>query len=133
MTFISFITILTPPTAQVARPSSQHPYKVQDVYEAANFILQEASAIQSIYMPPTMPVTYDQPSTVPATEISIKKEDLASLFVEFTKTLVGTVNHNQIQQSDHECKCCTDSILSYVQWPALIKCLHYSIGIYQSR
>ena len=46
-------------------------------------------------MLPAAPVTYNQPSPVLATEITIKKEDLASLFAEFTKTLIGMLNQNQ--------------------------------------
>ena len=46
-------------------------------------------------MPPATSVTYNQPAPAPTTEMTIKKEDLASLFAEFTKTLIGTLNQNQ--------------------------------------
>ena len=79
--------------------SDQHPsipYKVQDVYKAANLILQGASATQSVYMPPAAPVTYNQPAPAPATKMTIKKEDLASLLAEFTKRN-WTTNMNVVQ------------------------------------
>ena len=69
------------------------PYEVQDVYDAARFILQGATtSAQTFYTPHAAPIIQSVQQPVP--DAHIKKEDLASLFSEFTKTLVGALSQN---------------------------------------
>lgn len=75
------------------------PYKVQDVYNAARFVLQGSTQtfynqVTAVTNPPL-----SQPNIVTTAEPAIKKEDLASFFTEFTKTIVGVLNQNQGQNN----------------------------------
>ena len=69
------------------------PYKVKDVYDAVQFILQ-AGAMAQTYLPsiPSAPYQF-QPSTIKS-EPSPKPEDLGSLFKEFTKTVLEALNQS---------------------------------------
>ena len=75
------------------------PHTVQDVYEAARFILQSADTASQNYfapLPPGVnpPFVPDGAVSIAKREPSIKKEDLGSLFTEFTKTIVEAINQN---------------------------------------
>jgi hypothetical protein len=66
------------------------PYKIEHVYEAAQFILQSSPAIgyQAPNVANTSPV-----DTTP--EHGIKKEDLGTLFTEFGKTIIEEIKSNK--------------------------------------
>jgi hypothetical protein len=73
------------------------PHTVQDVYEAARFILQSATTAPQNYFSPTPsnvnpPFVPDGVVSMAKREPSVKKEDLSSLFTEFTKTIVEAIN-----------------------------------------
>jgi hypothetical protein len=75
------------------------PHTVQDVYEAARFILQGATTAPQNYFSPTPPGV--NPSFVPDGVVSmakrdpsVKQEDLGSFLSEFTKTIVEAINNN---------------------------------------
>ena len=75
------------------------PHTVQDVYEAARFILQSATTAPQNYFSPTPsnvnpPFVPDGVVSIAKRESSVKKEDLSSLFTEFTKTIVEAINQN---------------------------------------
>ena len=75
------------------------PHTVQDVYEAARFILQSATTAPQNYFSPTPtnvnpPFVPDGVVSIAKREPSVKKEDLNSLFTEFTKTIVEAINQN---------------------------------------
>ena len=78
------------------------PHTVKEVYEAARFILQSAATAPQNYFAPTPPDV--NPPFVPngavsiakreSTTPAIKKEDLGTLFSEFTKTIVDAIQSN---------------------------------------
>jgi len=75
------------------------PHTVQDVYEAARFILQSATTAPQNYFAPVPsnvnpPFVPDGSVSIAKREPSVKKEDLGSLFTEFTKTIVEAINQN---------------------------------------
>ena len=75
------------------------PHTVQDVYEAARFILQSATTAPQNYFAPTPsnvnpPFVPDGVVSIAKKEPSVKQEDLSSLFTEFTKTIVEAINQN---------------------------------------
>ena len=75
------------------------PHTVKDVYEAARFILQSATTAPQNYFAPTPPnvnppFVPDGAVSIAKREPSVKKEDLGSLFTEFTKTIVEAINSN---------------------------------------
>ena len=76
------------------------PYEVQDVYEAARFILQGSTIANQVYQAAVAPApstALTQPNSVTSSDSSIKKEEITSLLSEITKTLVGLVNQAQNQ------------------------------------
>jgi hypothetical protein len=75
------------------------PHTVQDVYEAARFILQSATTAPQNYFSPTPsnvnpPFVPDGVVSIAKREPSVKQEDLSSLFTEFTKTIVEAINQS---------------------------------------
>lgn len=75
------------------------PYAVKDVYEAARFILQSAHTAPRKYFEPTAPdanppFVPDGVVSIMKREPSVKKEDLTSLFSEFTKTIVDAIQQS---------------------------------------
>jgi hypothetical protein len=75
------------------------PHKVQDVYEAARFILQSATTAPQNYFAPTPPnvnppFVPDGAVSIAKREPSIKQEDFGSLLSEFTKSIVEAINQN---------------------------------------
>lgn len=73
------------------------PHSVKDVYEAARFILQSATTAPQNYfapLPPNVnpPFVPDGVVSIAKKEPTVKTEDLASLFSEFTKTIVEALN-----------------------------------------
>ena len=71
------------------------PYEVQDVYDAARFILQGSSVTSQSYQSSPASTQFGQSQAAASAEPTIKKEDLASLLSEFTKTIVGAMSQNQ--------------------------------------
>ena len=75
------------------------PHTVKEVYEAARFILQSATTAPQNYFAP-VPSTVNPPFvpdgsvSIAKREPSVKKEDIGSLFTEFTKTIVEAINQN---------------------------------------
>ena len=75
------------------------PHTIQAVYEAARFILQSAATAPQNYFAPTPhnvnpPFVPDGVVSIAKREPSVKKEDLGSLFAEFTKTITEAINQN---------------------------------------
>jgi len=75
------------------------PHTIQDVYEAARFILQSATTAPQNYFAPTPPnvnppFVPDGTVSIAKREPSIKQEDFGSLFTEFTKTVMDAINQN---------------------------------------
>ena len=75
------------------------PHTVQDVYEAARFILQSATTAPQNYFSPTPPnvnppFVPDGVVSIAKRDPSVKKEDLSSMFTEFTKTIVEAISQN---------------------------------------
>jgi hypothetical protein len=66
------------------------PYKIEHVYEAAQFILQSSPAIgfQALNVANTS-------LAEPTPEPGIKKEDLGALFAEFSKTIIKAIKSNK--------------------------------------
>jgi hypothetical protein len=81
------------------------PHTVQEVYEAARFILQSATTAPQNYFAP-VPSTVNPPFvpdgavSIAKREPSVKKEDIGSLFTEFTKTIVEAINQNNRGRSN---------------------------------
>ena len=72
------------------------PHTVKDVYEAARFILQSATTAPQNYFAPTPPdvnppFVPDGTVSIAKREPAVKKEDLGTLFSEFTKTIVEAI------------------------------------------
>lgn len=79
------------------------PHTVKEVYEAARFLLQSANTAPQNFFAPTPPnvnppFVPDGAVSIAKREPSIKKEDLGSLFSEFTKTILDALSH---KQGDH--------------------------------
>ena len=75
------------------------PHTVKDVYEAARFILQSATTAPQNYFAPTPPdvnppFVPDGTVSIAKREPTVKKEDLGTLFSEFTKTIVEAIQSN---------------------------------------
>ena len=75
------------------------PHTVKDVYEAACFILQSATTAPQNYFAPTPPdvnppFVPDGTVSIAKREPAVKKEDLGTLFSEFTKTIVEAIQSN---------------------------------------
>jgi Aspartyl protease len=67
------------------------PYKIEDVYEAARFVLQGASV--NAYVPATStPIPASAPSTSPSSSDYIKTETFTSMMAEFTKTMTEALS-----------------------------------------
>ena len=82
------------------------PHTVQEVYEAARFILQSATTAPQNYFAPTPPnvnppFVPDGTVSIAKREPSIKKEDLGSMFTEFTKTIVEALKHHNHSGTPH--------------------------------
>jgi len=76
------------------------PHKIEDVYEAARFILQSATTAPQNYFAPSPsnvnpPFVPDGAVSIAKREPSIKQEDFGTLFTEFTKSIVEAINQNQ--------------------------------------
>ena len=75
------------------------PHTIQEVYEAARFILQGAATAPQNYFAPTPPdvnppFVPDGVVSIAKREPSVKKEDFGSLLAEFTKTITDAINQN---------------------------------------
>jgi hypothetical protein len=75
------------------------PHTLKDVYEAARFILQSATAAPQNYFAPTPPnvnppFVPDGAVSIAKREPSIKQEDFGSLFSEFTKSIIEAINQS---------------------------------------
>ena len=73
--------------------SPNKPFKVEEVYKAAHYILQGASPV-GIYVPKAQLL----PSNTLSAEGSIKTENLGSLLAEFSKTIIEAINLNKRDQ-----------------------------------
>lgn len=75
------------------------PHKIQDVYEAARFILQSATTAPQNYFAPTPPnvnppFVPDGAVSIAKREPTVKQEDLGTLFTEFTKSIVDAISQS---------------------------------------
>lgn len=81
------------------------PFDIQDVNDAARFVLQSSAIAAQHYFPtspiPVPPITILQRPVIPAAAVAapaavpvIKTENLGALFSEFTKTIVEAMNKN---------------------------------------
>ena len=89
----------------------QHPNKphtIQDVYEAARFILQSATTAPQNYFAPTPPTV--NPPFVPDGAVSIakrepsvtvKNEEINTILSEFSKTIIDAINLNSRSRSNN--------------------------------
>ena len=82
------------------------PHPIKEVYEAARFILQSATTAPQNYFAPTPPdvnppFVPDGAVSIAKREPSVKKEDLGTLFSEFTKTIVEAIQSNNRSRHTH--------------------------------
>ncbi|KDR81131.1 hypothetical protein GALMADRAFT_207976 [Galerina marginata CBS 339.88] len=70
-----------------------HPYEMEKVHEAAQYVLHGTSTMVNHFTPP-------QSTSSVASEPVVKAENLAPLFTEFTKSILEILKQNQQQQSN---------------------------------
>lgn len=70
-------------------------YEISEVYNTARIILKKPLASQALLAPFPQATSITQPSAASTIDAGIKKEDLTSLFTEFTKTLVTALSQAQ--------------------------------------
>jgi hypothetical protein len=82
------------------------PYKIEYVYEAAQFILQSspATGFQAPNVANTSPAE-------PTPEPGIKKEDLGALFAEFSKTIIEAIKSNKAPNGSSTSNCAVECIM----------------------
>ena len=67
--------------------SPNKPFKVEEVYEAAHYILQGASPV-GMYVP-KVPMALPPPSNTLSADGAIKTENFGALLAEFSKTIIN--------------------------------------------
>jgi hypothetical protein len=82
------------------------PYKIEHIYEAAWFILQSSPTIG--FQAPNVANTS---SAEPTPEPGIKKEDLGSLFVEFSKTIIEAIKSSKAPNRSSTGNCAVECIM----------------------
>ena len=72
------------------------PHKIEDVYEAARFIVQSASNPTPSFLTPSKPPPFTPPGlvTILKKDPPVKTENLEMLMSEFTKTIIKAINLN---------------------------------------
>jgi hypothetical protein len=82
------------------------PYKIEHVYEAAQYILQSSHAIRykALNVANTSPVD----TTL---EPGLKKEDLGALFTEFGKTIIEAIKSSKTPNRSNTSNCIVECII----------------------
>ena len=83
---------------------SQHPqnkpFKVEDIYEAARYILQGVSPV-GIYVPKA-PMAQPLPSNTLSADGVIETENLGAFLAEFSKTIVDAIKEKERSSAPHK-------------------------------